>query len=625
MIDRQRHHAADPEVAGAGRDAGPGGHHRGHRRRRGVDLQRPGRIADRTSEAGRRPRPVLDGRRVQVDRGHRQVGGVLAGRHRVAEGQRIGAGSAGIGRRAAVVERQRRRAAGNRHRLVHIDGQRHNGANPDVAGARRNAGAGSHHRGHRRRRGVDLQRAGRVGDRPGEAGCGPCPVCDSRRIQVDRAHRQVGGVLARRHRVAEGQGIGAGPTGIGRRAAVVERQRRRAAGNRHRLAHIDRQRHHAARGEVAGAGRDPGAGGHHRGHRRRRGIDLQRAGRVGDRTAEAGGCARPVRHRRRVQVDRGHRQVGGVLTGRHRVAEGQGIGAGPARIGRRAAVIERQRRRATGHRHRLAHVDGQRHHAAHGKVARAGGNAGTRGHHRGYRRRRAVDLQRASRVGDRTSEAGRGPSSVLDGRRVQVDRGHRQVGGVLACRHRVAEGQGIGAGPARIGRRAAVVERQRRRAAGNRHRLAHVDRQRHNGANPDVAGARRNAGARSHHRGHRRRRGVDDDARKGLRQVGGSQRIAGKIRDCPVDSSDGQASRVLTSTDGVAESECARTRAAGIGRGTAVIERQCRRARDGYRFAHVQRQCERLAVVIAARGRRNRGKGRGCCIDRWATLAHSAQ
>ena len=49
-------------------------------------------------------------------------------------------------------------------------------------------------------------------------------------------------MFCRRHRVAEGQRIGAGAAGIGRGAAVVERQRRRAAGNRHRLAQIERQR-----------------------------------------------------------------------------------------------------------------------------------------------------------------------------------------------------------------------------------------------------------------------------------------------------------------------------------------------------------------------------------------------
>ena len=44
-------------------------------------------------------------------------------------------------------------------------------------------------------------------------------------------------------------------------------------------------------------------------------------------------------------------------------------------------------------------------------------------------------------------------------------------------RHRVAEGQRIGAGAARIGRGAATVERQRRGAARNRHRLAQVERE----------------------------------------------------------------------------------------------------------------------------------------------------
>ena len=57
-----------------------------------------------------------------IDRCHRQRRGILPGRHRVAEGQRIGAGAAGIGRGAAVVERQRRRAA-DRHRLAHIERQ----------------------------------------------------------------------------------------------------------------------------------------------------------------------------------------------------------------------------------------------------------------------------------------------------------------------------------------------------------------------------------------------------------------------------------------------------------------------------------------------------------------------
>ena len=58
------------------------------------------------------PAPSCNGRGVEVDRGHRQVGRVLPGSHRVAEGQRAGAGAADIGGGAAVVERERRGAAG---------------------------------------------------------------------------------------------------------------------------------------------------------------------------------------------------------------------------------------------------------------------------------------------------------------------------------------------------------------------------------------------------------------------------------------------------------------------------------------------------------------------------------
>ena len=70
---------------------------------------------------------------VEIDRRHRQVGRVLPGRHRVAEGQRIGAGAAGIGRGAAVVERQRRRAARHRHRLAQVERQRDHLAGVEVA------------------------------------------------------------------------------------------------------------------------------------------------------------------------------------------------------------------------------------------------------------------------------------------------------------------------------------------------------------------------------------------------------------------------------------------------------------------------------------------------------------
>ena len=51
-------------------------------------------------------------------------GGVLPGGDGVAEGQRRGAGAAGVGRGAAIVERQRRRAARHRDRFAEVERQR---------------------------------------------------------------------------------------------------------------------------------------------------------------------------------------------------------------------------------------------------------------------------------------------------------------------------------------------------------------------------------------------------------------------------------------------------------------------------------------------------------------------
>ena len=45
---------------------------------------------------------------------------------------------------------------------------------------------------------------------------------------------------------------------------------------------------------------DAGAGRHNRRHRRRRGVDLQRAGRIGHRAREAGAVARRILQRRPV-------------------------------------------------------------------------------------------------------------------------------------------------------------------------------------------------------------------------------------------------------------------------------------------------------------------------------------
>ena len=103
------------------------------------------------------------------------------------------------------------------------------------------------------------------------------------------------------NRVAEGQRAGARAARVGRGAAVVEGQRRCAARNRHRLAQVQRQRHHAAGCQVAGARRDAGAGRHHRRHRGCRGVDLQGAGRVGHRAGEIGGIAGAIRDGRRIR------------------------------------------------------------------------------------------------------------------------------------------------------------------------------------------------------------------------------------------------------------------------------------------------------------------------------------
>ena len=101
----------------------------------------------------------------------------------------------------------------------------------------------------RRRRGADLQAGGvrhGTGQDCGVAGA----VGDGRAVgRLTRSDRQRRGVLPGRHRVAEGQRIGAGAADIGRGAAVVERQRRRAR-NRHSRAHVQRQGNHLARASL---------------------------------------------------------------------------------------------------------------------------------------------------------------------------------------------------------------------------------------------------------------------------------------------------------------------------------------------------------------------------------------
>ena len=141
---------------------------------------------------------------------------------------------------------------------------------------------------------------------------------------------------------------------------------------------------------------------------------------------------------------------------------------------------------------------------------------------------------------------------------------HLKRRGVLSGRHRVAEHQRAGAGAADIAGGAAVVERQRRRA-GHVHRLAHVERQRQRLAGIVVARGRR-------HRRYRRRRGVDDDAAEGLRQIGGAQRIAGEVLDRSGDPRHLKRRGVLSGRHRVAEHQRAGAGAADIAGGAAIVE-----------------------------------------------------
>ena len=79
----------------------------------------------------------------------------------------------------------------------------------------------------------------------------PAPSVMVARIEIDRRGHQVRRVLPSRNRIAEGQRAGAGTAAIGRRAAVIEGQCRRAARYRHRLAHSERQRYRLAGVKIA--------------------------------------------------------------------------------------------------------------------------------------------------------------------------------------------------------------------------------------------------------------------------------------------------------------------------------------------------------------------------------------
>ena len=623
QIERQCHSLAGIEVACPGGDPGSRSHHRRYRRRRGVDLQRAGGVGHGAGEIGGIAGAISDGRRVLIDRRDCKVGRILAGTDRIAEGQRAGAGAAGIGGRATVVEGQCRRAPRYSNRLAHSERQRHHVAGIKVARAVADPGSRSHHRRYRRRRGIDLRAALGQADKRQVGGIAGT-ISDGRRIEIDRRRHQVRRVLPSRNHIAEGQRTGAGPAAIGCRAAVIERQRRRAARYSNRLAHGECQRHRLAGVKVAVQRRF-----RYPHHRRYRGVDLQGAGRVGHRTREVGGIAGAVgdadsvpvptidkndsagrvknsdREIGGIGIDRRDRKVGRVLAGTDRIAEGQRAGAGAAGIGGRAAVIERQCRRAAGYRHRLAQIERQGHHGAGIKVAGAIADPSSRSHNRRYRRCRSIDLQYAGGVGHRTREVGDIAGTIGNAGGIGVDRGDGKVGRVLASRNRIAEGQRAGAGTAAIGGRAAVVERQCRRAAGDSNRLAHGERQRHRLAGIKIAGTVADPGARHQNRRYCRRHSADLQGAGGVghraREVGGIAGAVGDGRRVLIDRRYREIGRVLSGTDRIAEGQRAGAGAAGIGRGAAIIERQRRRATgDRHGLSKVERQGYHAAGVKIA-------------------------
>src|SRR5512137_370894 len=85
-------------------DPGPGGHNGRHRRRRGVDLQDAARVAYRARNDGVVTGRVADRGAIQVERRDRKVAGVLPSANRVAEGQRIAAGAAGVAGGPAIIK-----------------------------------------------------------------------------------------------------------------------------------------------------------------------------------------------------------------------------------------------------------------------------------------------------------------------------------------------------------------------------------------------------------------------------------------------------------------------------------------------------------------------------------------
>ena len=185
----------------------------------------------------------------------------------------------------------------------------------------------------------------------------------------------------------------------------------------------------------------------------------------------------------------GDLEVADVLPGRHRVDEGQGVAARARRIGRRRAIVQRQRRPGADGQS-LARRQGERHGLAGGEVGAVRGHVGQRRN----RRRDRVDLDVSVRAHPRLSQRIAG---AVDDRAAVA--GDLEVADVLPGRHRVDEGQGVAARARRIGRRRAIVQRQRRPGADGQS-LARRQGERHGLAGGEVGAVRGHVGQRRNRR-----------------------------------------------------------------------------------------------------------------------------
>ena len=204
-------------------------------------------------------------------------------------------------------------------------------------------------------------------------------------------------------------------------------------------------------------------------------VDLQRAGGVRRGAGEIGRAAKMIVDRRAVGIEAGDGEVRCVLPGGDRVGEGERARSRAARIGGCSAIVQNQRRTATGDRHRFVERDRQRDDLARVEIASAIGDAGAGRRDRRDRRprrggddaRRRVARRGAGRIGDGDGEAG-GDSAA----RRHLMRGRREDESVERRRHRArGAADSVHASRGVIG---AAAEVRQRAVGGRRQRDRHI-------------------------------------------------------------------------------------------------------------------------------------------------------